>query len=169
MYSFGLYRLITKPTRITNITATLIDNIFRNELQFQVHSGLLITDISDHLPVFAICGNQFVCRCATPSQYRRIINSNTTDKLIAELNQRTWPNVTGTLNANLSYNKFLCEFQDLLNKHCPVKRAKTWKIVMLTNGLKMHAKRIIGCTKCSCRVGHYPQKPDIKRTQINLP
>ena len=54
MYSCGLYPLITKPSRITDITATLIDNIFTTELQFQVNSGLLITDISDHLPVFAI-------------------------------------------------------------------------------------------------------------------
>ena len=121
MYTLGLYALITKPSRITEITATLIYNIFTYELQFQVNSGLLITDISDHLPVFAICGNQLVCRCATPSQYRIIININTTDKLIAELNQRTWPNVTGTLDVNLSYNHFECEFQDLLNKHCPVK------------------------------------------------
>ena len=68
MYSFGLYPLITKPSRITEITAMLIDNIFTNELQFQVNSGLLITDnISDHLPDFAICRNQFECRCATPS------------------------------------------------------------------------------------------------------
>ena len=81
MYSFWLYPLITKPSRITDITATPID-IVTNELQFPVNSGLLITDISDHLPVFAICGNQFVCRCATPSQYRRIINTST-DKLIA--------------------------------------------------------------------------------------
>ena len=93
MYSFGLYPLITKPSRITDITATLIDNIFTNELQFQVNSGLLITDISDHIPVFALlsvfCGNQFVYRCATHSQNRRIINTSTTDKLMAELNQRT--------------------------------------------------------------------------------
>ena len=52
MYSFGLHPLITKPSRITDITATLIGNIFTNELQFQVNSGLLITDISDHLPDF---------------------------------------------------------------------------------------------------------------------
>ena len=146
MYSFGLYPLITKPSRITDITATLIDNIFTNELQFQVNSGLLITDISDHLPVFAICGNQFVCRCATPSQYRRIINTSTTDKLIAELNQRTWPNVIGTLDVNLSYNNFVCEFQDLMNKHCPVKRVNNTENryannPWLTNGLKNACKK----------------------------
>ena len=35
-------------------------------LQFQVNSGLLISDISDHLPVFAICGNQVACMCLIP-------------------------------------------------------------------------------------------------------
>ena len=30
----------------------------------------------------------------------------------------------GALDVNLSYNNFVCEFQDLLNKHCPVKRVK---------------------------------------------
>ena len=159
MYSFGLYPLITKPTRITDITATLIDNIFTNELQFQVNSGLLITDVSDHLPVFAICGNQFVCRSATPSHYRRIINTSTTDKVIAELKQCAWPKVTGTLDVNLLHNNFICEFQDLLNKHCPIKRTvntenhyanNPW----LTNGLKKACKRNIDYTKYSCRVEH---------------
>ena len=96
-------------------------------------------------------------RCATPSQYRGIINTSTTDKLIAELNQRTWQNVTGTLDLNLSYNNFVCAFQDLLNKHCRLKRVKNTENCYannpwLTNGLQMHAKRTIGYTKCSCRV-----------------
>ena len=34
MYSFELYTSITKPSRITDISATFIDNIFTNELQF---------------------------------------------------------------------------------------------------------------------------------------
>ena len=146
MYSFGHYPLITKPSRIADITATLIDHIFTTELQLQVNSGLLITDVSDLLPLFAICCNQFVCRSATTSQYRRIINTSVTDKLIAELNQNTWPHVTGTLDENFSYNNFICEFQDLLNNNCPVKRtintgnryaSNSW----LTNGLENACKK----------------------------
>ena len=60
IYSFRLYPLITKPCRITDITVTLTDNIFTNELQFQVNSDLFITNVSDHLLCFAICGNQFM-------------------------------------------------------------------------------------------------------------
>ena len=55
MYSLGLYPLIDKPTRITDFSATLIDNIFTNELHHNITSGILFNDISDHLPIFAHC------------------------------------------------------------------------------------------------------------------
>ena len=54
MYSIGLYPLITKPTRISQNTATLIDNIFTTDIEQHYTCGLLINDISDHLPIFAV-------------------------------------------------------------------------------------------------------------------
>ena len=56
MYSDMFIPLITRPTRITYHTAaTLIDNIFTNQLSHCSKSGSFFTDISDHLPVFSIC------------------------------------------------------------------------------------------------------------------
>ena len=52
LFSLGIYPLIDKPSRITDSSATLIDNIFTNELNSNITSGLLINDTSDHLPVF---------------------------------------------------------------------------------------------------------------------
>ena len=53
---------LTNPTllvylRCTMYCATLIDNIFTelNELNNNISSGLMICDVTDHLPVFAIC------------------------------------------------------------------------------------------------------------------
>ena len=52
MLSFMMLPLITKPSRITANSATLIDNIFTNDIE---HVGArLFTDITDHFPVFAI-------------------------------------------------------------------------------------------------------------------
>ena len=51
IYSQSLFPSIHKPTRITSKTATLIDNIFVSCSDINT-SGLLITDISDHLPIF---------------------------------------------------------------------------------------------------------------------
>ena len=50
MYSNTFFPLITRPTRITSHSATLIDNIFQNSLETNLLSSLLFTDISDHLP-----------------------------------------------------------------------------------------------------------------------
>jgi len=53
LYSHDLLPVITKPTRITNHTAALIDHIYTNTVKSLV-SGILTVDISDHLPVFCM-------------------------------------------------------------------------------------------------------------------
>ena len=50
----ALVPLITKPTRFTSDSSTLIDNIFTNKQNNVMLSGILITDISGHLPVLYI-------------------------------------------------------------------------------------------------------------------
>ena len=54
LHEHALVPLITKPTRFTSDSSTLIDNIFTNMPNNVMLSGILITDISDHLPVFYI-------------------------------------------------------------------------------------------------------------------
>ena len=55
IYSLGLYQLIDRPSRITNQSSTLIDTIFTNAKEYTNASGLLVNDITDHLPIFAFC------------------------------------------------------------------------------------------------------------------
>ena len=51
VYSCSLMPTIYKPTRITEHSATCIDNILTNNINVSnVVSNILITDISDHLP-----------------------------------------------------------------------------------------------------------------------
>ena len=56
MYSGGFIPLITRPTRVTHTSATLIDNIYSNQILDRDHSvnGIIMTDISDHYPIFHI-------------------------------------------------------------------------------------------------------------------
>ena len=54
IYSLVLFPLITKPTRITSHSATLIDNIFTNIHDYAHMSGIIVCDISDHFPMY-IC------------------------------------------------------------------------------------------------------------------
>ena len=50
---------ISKPTRITKKTATLIDNIMTSpKLQIEMNPHLIVEDISDHLPILILFRNQ---------------------------------------------------------------------------------------------------------------
>ena len=49
IYSPYLLPVITKPTRITNHTATLMDHSFTKTVN-RLTSGIVTVDISDHLP-----------------------------------------------------------------------------------------------------------------------
>ena len=50
MYSHAFNPLITKPTRVTSNTATLINNIFTNSSR-NSFNGIILSDISDHFPI----------------------------------------------------------------------------------------------------------------------
>jgi len=78
LYSFGFLPLITKPTRITENSSTLIDNIFCNLLpsKYKGYSGLLCTDITDHFPIFFINENKELKRNNQFSFVRDISEAN---------------------------------------------------------------------------------------------
>ena len=54
--SGGFYPLISLPTRLTDTMATLIDNVWTNNVTANIRSGLVTVRVSDHLPVFAFIG-----------------------------------------------------------------------------------------------------------------
>ena len=54
LYSAGCYSVINKPTRITDTSATTLDHIYSNSLHKISVSGVLISDILDHLPTFCV-------------------------------------------------------------------------------------------------------------------
>ena len=48
LQSYSFFPTIDKPTRVNNNSATLIDNIFANNICRKNTSGNIISDISDH-------------------------------------------------------------------------------------------------------------------------
>ena len=55
--SFFFQTHILQPNRITNHTATLIDNIIFNSIEHFIISGNIVYDLTDHLPNFIIFSN----------------------------------------------------------------------------------------------------------------
>ena len=51
--SRNYYPVITRPTRVTPLSCTLIDNIFSNRSDEIESTGVITTNISDHYPIFS--------------------------------------------------------------------------------------------------------------------
>ena len=145
IFGAGFYPLITKPSRITDTSATLIDNILINDLCRNNQSGLLISDISDHRPVF-VCSEQHVSRNKRAVyKYKRVLNGNSISQLYMSLNNRDWSYVYQCKDVNEAYSYFIDLFKTDFNSCCPVKRIKVMESKKnkpwITKGLENACKK----------------------------
>ena len=108
MYSHLFLPMIEKPTRITPHSSSLIDNIFSNALNDNSICGLLYTDVSDHLPIFALI--EPVCATAQfdrgPVYTRRVFSERNKRKFSALLGNESWEEVLSLDETNVCYDKF---------------------------------------------------------------
>ena len=148
MFSYGLYPLISKPTRISTRSCTLIDNIFLNDFYENVETGLLYTDISDHFPIFCLIktdrkGEQqrSVGKCNVK---RRLITKHKIQEFKVRLSQVDWSGIYISNDANTSYNNFIDLFMSVYNDCFPLvnQRSKNnCKKPWITNGLLTSIKK----------------------------
>lgn len=145
MFNIGLYPIISKPSRITRSTFTLIDNIFTNSFEEGLYSGLLLDDLSDHLPIFIVCRSKLNHINTKSSVSTRCMNIDKLNRLKDVLVGETWSEVYRKENVNEAYCCFLNRFLELFDKCCPVKsicsvkrrKTKPW----LSNGLVNACKK----------------------------
>ena len=123
MYSKGMFPLITKPTRITNTTSTLIDNIFTNDFNHAYKSGVFICDVTDHLPVFSVSTNNLNQEVnATKFEYKRSHDENSLQCFYTAVSEVDWTEVVSSTDTNVAYDLFTDKIVSLYNEHCPLKR-----------------------------------------------
>ena len=140
MFSYSFIPLINKPTRVRETSATIIDNIFCNNLdRGTVNSGLFYTDITDHFPVFCLCNG---CHIQKHDLYipKRIYN----DKNIQTLEQANWSEITQCDNGQIAFTKFYNYFTELYYKCFPLTEIKITSYCSrkpwLSDGLKKSIK-----------------------------
>jgi hypothetical protein len=121
--SYNIRPFITLPTRVTDHSATIIDNIFSNVTTNQIISGNLTTSISDHLPQFLICPNfnkLFIPR--SHNLYRRNFKNYNKESFKSELLKVDWNEVFNKNDVNSSFKAFISQTKLLLECHVPLKK-----------------------------------------------
>jgi len=108
MYAASFIPLIDKPTRLTAYSSTLIDNIFCNGIPSELFSGILYTDVSDHLPIFSIKSDAF--NTATDDQesapYRNTKSERNNDAFRRALLDADWHEVYQNDSVETAYDSF---------------------------------------------------------------
>ena len=138
LFSKGMIPLINNPTRITCDSATLIDNIFTNCIESKTN-GILINDISDHLPIFTISSQSIKTSNKSPeARYKRVTKIENLNNFANDLQDIHWEQVLDNNNVDKAYDSFINTIQSRFELHCPIKKVKNKNITRkpwLTNGL----------------------------------
>ena len=136
----NLLPTITKPTRISKSSATLIDNILISEkLAIDYRSHILVDDISDHLPCLITLKN-LKGSDVNQTKISRIINEKSITKIKGDLNRINWNEVILDNNTTDLFHSFHGIVLESLNKHAPKKlvtnKPKKYTNPWMSKGLK---------------------------------
>ena len=121
-YDHNMFPLIDRPTRITSSSATLLDNIFCNCFTHKIKSGVLISDLTDHYPIFQCTSStlHFV-RNKLPPDKSRLFNRNRLDCFTDSIKQINWDDILSFNSTVDAYNAFIHKFLLAYNFHFPIK------------------------------------------------
>ena len=173
-YANGLLPVITKPTRITHQTATLIDNIYTNIYALDyMKSGIIISDISDHLPVFLQFGKKSDKQVKEPLTFTyRDMSPNIIVDIKQELAVCDWNCVNG-MDSEEGLNYLMEQINDALNKNAPFKTVSipyknvirepwvTKGMIRSSNNLDKLFKKCLGKDKNSRMYQNYTSKRNL--------
>ena len=116
---------ILHPTRITNHSKTLSDNIFSNFISPDIISGNITATISEHLPQFSFAPN-ILSNLLTqqPDYYERDRSKFKQENFILDYFDKDWADVLqiDQQNVNLSLDSFLNNLNSILDVHAPLKK-----------------------------------------------
>jgi exonuclease III len=135
MTSHHLVPLIHHPTRITTSTNTLIDNIFTNAVDRNIDSAIIMTDISDHLPIITrLINSPVIYRSHNKTKLTRTITNETLLTFKNMLSQTDWIPIKQLCLANetnLAYDSFISLIKYNYDLACPLHIKKTSKKILL--------------------------------------
>ena len=115
---------IIKPTKIAHNTATLIDNLYlKINSKKDIKSGLIFSDISDHLPIFLCIGKQITHPKPPKTMLNRQMNDNKLMQIKVALNQINWDDLNA-MNTNESHDHFITKLTEIMDRIAPEKEIK---------------------------------------------
>ena len=120
-----LYQQLPFPrlTRITETSATCIDNILTNNEDI-TQSTIIVTDITDHMPTILSSNIDFTMQKQFTKNvtYKRKLCDANINRLKQKLSNVNWHEVLSNDDVNSDYNKFVDKFNGLYDECVPLRK-----------------------------------------------
>ena len=116
----GLWPVITRPMRITQRSATLIDNIYIKNLQCKFDSTIIVDDISDHLPLVALLRQTKISDKSPIEFTSHRLNATKISQIHQKLSITDWNGILNSDDINSNTNRFMSEMEAVMNTEAPL-------------------------------------------------
>jgi exonuclease III len=110
---------ITKPTRVTHSSATLIDNLYVRHTNI-IHTGIICCNISDHFPIFSFVGQKIsVSKCNEPLRFKyRPLHGTCLKHIVAKLKETDW-HYLSNMETTQAYTEFINHLNNIIDSYAP--------------------------------------------------
>ena len=110
---------INLPTRITDTTMTLIDNIFTNTMNYNSFSSNILIQIAEHLSQFLSVDTSKI-EYKKLDIYKRDYSNFNDQSFIEDISIQNWHNEYD--DPNDCYSDFIFRLEGCVNRHAPLKK-----------------------------------------------
>ena len=121
--NLSLYPTITRPSRITHHSVTLIDNVYvSDQLHHTFDSMLLINDISDHLPTLVLLKQTKLLKQEPLICESRCLNDAKLKVVIHQLMRKDWIGLLAGSTCDKKFDQFSNILNKVLDEVAPIKK-----------------------------------------------
>ena len=112
---------IIHPTRVSDYSSTIIDNIFSNICNLNTISGNILTQVADHFPQFLIVKKAGIAS-KTQSYYQHYYSNFDQVKFLSDFKNLNFEYLNDNqTNVCAKCNRFLVHVDEIVKKHAPWK------------------------------------------------
>jgi endonuclease/exonuclease/phosphatase (EEP) superfamily protein YafD len=123
LFSYGLLQVITKPTRLSNTSATLIDHVITAPKSNFCNTAILTSKLSDHFPIIYILDSPKIRLCEKFVTFRDFSQANIL-RFKETLHSFSWNTVINSNDVQDAYNCFSNSLISLHDVYFPLKTVK---------------------------------------------
>ena len=117
--SYGIFPMILLPTRVCGNSATIVDNIFTNNIENSLISGNIKTDLSDHYSQF-ISVQKLKIDYKTITIYKRDYSSFSEKSFRDDVSIQNFNN--NLEDVNKQFQDFYFKLEGCVDRHAPLKK-----------------------------------------------